>query len=504
MAWGKAGSTTLGSAGDDIDITDLTTNKFNQVLIHGLEDSANITYKQTINNDGGSLYAFRRSGNGGADGTGTSEASVGINASAFGEAFIVEYIIAISGEEKLGIAFDCIRTTAGAGSAPNRDETVFKYVPATLTDTIDRIDINNSSTGNFATSSNITVLGSDITPAAAIPFPTNVQTGSRAEITDTRKMYHYNSTGSVTTSGSDTIITFTEDGTFTPTSAFNVEYLVVAGGGGAGGNGSSTIMDYITIDTLGNATDFGDLTVGRSAPAGVSSSTRGVFCGGHGGGYKNTCDYVTIASAGNATDFGDLTSARQIAAGVESDTRGVIAGGDLSTNIMDYITIATTGNAIDFGDLTLARYGAAGVSSTTRGVFCGGDGTSDNVMDYITIASTGNATDFGDLSVSRFTVAGVENDTRGCISSGYDGSTMQNVVDYITISTLGNATDFGDMTVARQYLGGLNSATRGVFGGGTTGSVTNVMDYITIASTGNATDFADLTVARSGVTGVQG
>tara|TARA_R110000764_G_scaffold15624_1_gene44222 strand:+ start:1018 stop:2469 length:1452 start_codon:yes stop_codon:yes gene_type:complete len=482
MAWGKAGSTTLGSAGDDIDITDLTTNKFNQVLIHGLEDSANITYKQTINNDGGSLYAFRRSGNGGADGTGTSEASVGINASAFGEAFIVEYIIAISGEEKLGIAFDCIRTTAGAGSAPNRDETVFKYVPATLTDTIDRIDVNNSSTGNFATSSNISVLGSDITPAAAVPFAENAQVGSRAEITDTRKMYHY------------TYDWFLE-GTTIPYNATRGIF--------GGGNGSSTIMDYITIDTLGNATDFGDLTVGRSAPAGVSSSTRGVFCGGHGGGYKNTCDYVTIASAGNATDFGDLTSARQIAAGVESDTRGVIAGGDLSTNIMDYITIATTGNAIDFGDLTLARYGAAGVSSTTRGVFCGGDGTSDNVMDYITIASTGNATDFGDLSVSRFTVAGVENDTRGCISSGYDGSTMQNVVDYITISTLGNATDFGDMTVARQYLGGLNSATRGVFGGGTTGSVTNVMDYITIASTGNATDFGDLTVARSGVTGVQ-
>ena len=190
MAWGKAGSTTLGSAGDDIDITDLTTNKFNQVLIHGLEDSANITYKQTINNDGGSLYAFRRSGNGGADGTGTSEASVGINASAFGEAFIVEYIIAISGEEKLGIAFDCIRTTAGTTNAPNRDETVFKYVPSTLTDTIDRIDINNSSTGNFATSSNISVLGSDITPAAAIPFAENAQAGSRAEITDTRKMYH--------------------------------------------------------------------------------------------------------------------------------------------------------------------------------------------------------------------------------------------------------------------------------------------------------------------------
>ena len=37
------------------------------------------------------------------------------------------------------------------------------------------------------------------------------------------------------TSSGNTIITFTGDGTFTPTSPFNVEYLVVAGGGGADG-----------------------------------------------------------------------------------------------------------------------------------------------------------------------------------------------------------------------------------------------------------------------------
>ena len=42
----------------------------------------------------------------------------------------------------------------------------------------------------YATDSNLSALGSDITPASAIPFPTNVQVGSRAEITDTRKIYY--------------------------------------------------------------------------------------------------------------------------------------------------------------------------------------------------------------------------------------------------------------------------------------------------------------------------
>jgi hypothetical protein len=39
----------------------------------------------------------------------------------------------------------------------------------------------------------------------------------------------------------------------------------------------------------------------------MSSSTRGVFGGGEDNSNKlNVIDYVTIASTGNATDFGDL------------------------------------------------------------------------------------------------------------------------------------------------------------------------------------------------------
>ena len=39
-------------------------------------------------------------------------------------------------------------------------------------------------------------------------------------------------------------------------------------------------------------------------------STRGLFAGGYGSGLqRNTLDFVTIASTGNASDFGDLTVA---------------------------------------------------------------------------------------------------------------------------------------------------------------------------------------------------
>ena len=85
---------------------------------------------------------------------------------------------------------------------------------------------------------------------------------------------------------------------------------------------------------------------------------RGIFGGwGDASANSNVIDYITIASAGNATDFGDLSVARYDLAGLASSTRGIFGGGYVSTysNVMDYITIASTGNATDFGDLSVAR-----------------------------------------------------------------------------------------------------------------------------------------------------
>ena len=54
-------------------------------------------------------------------------------------------------------------------------------------------------------------------------------------------------------------------------------------GGGrtpAGGAGINTI-DFVTIATTGDATNFGDLTVNRSACDGVTDPTRFVVLGGY-------------------------------------------------------------------------------------------------------------------------------------------------------------------------------------------------------------------------------
>ena len=162
-------------------------------------------------------------------------------------------------------------------------------------------------------------------------------------------------------------------------------------------------LEYVTIASLGNTTDFGDHAGNIDRGTATASTTRGVLAQGYSGTYTNILGYVTIASAGDTTDFGDLTVARSDLTAFSSNPRGCYAGGytGSNTNVIDYITIASTGNASDFGDLTTARSVLCSVSSGTRGATCGGAST--DVIDYVTIASTGNATDFGDMPVSNTT-----------------------------------------------------------------------------------------------------
>ena len=85
----------------------------------------------------------------------------------------------------------------------------------------------------------------------------------------------------------------------------------------------------------------------------------------------STMDYVTLASTGNATNFGDSTWTGAYKSGASSPTRGTWSGGRTPgnrTNIIDYATIATQGNAIDFGDLVSDHDGAGGCSNGHGGL----------------------------------------------------------------------------------------------------------------------------------------
>ena len=89
--------------------------------------------------------------------------------------------------------------------------------------------------------------------------------------------------------------------------------------GGRTGSTNQDVIDYVTISTTSNATDFGNLSAARYGPAGLSNGSRGVFGGGQENLQTNTIEYVTIASTGNATDFGDLSATNYRPAGTAGD-----------------------------------------------------------------------------------------------------------------------------------------------------------------------------------------
>ena len=87
-------------------------------------------------------------------------------------------------------------------------------------------------------------------------------------------------------------------------------------------SGGVNEVEYFTIASKGNGIAFGDLIGTISKTTAVSNSIRGVEGGG--GTSANDMCFVTISTLGDATDFGDLTTARATL-GSACDAHGGVA-----------------------------------------------------------------------------------------------------------------------------------------------------------------------------------
>ncbi len=142
-----------------------------------------------------------------------------------------------------------------------------------------------------------------------------------------------------------------------------------------GGPAYSSI-DYMTIASKGNATAFGEIGSDSVQKTGLSNSVRGIFAGG----YRNDSPYytetamvyITIASIGNSQNFGDLAQQSSKFGGVSTQTRGLFIGGNHvnvgALNTMQYVTISTAGDAIDFGDAIVAASNRGNLSDSHGGL----------------------------------------------------------------------------------------------------------------------------------------
>lgn len=173
MAWGKAGSTTLTSSGTDMSVTSMPNSKTGMAL--GLHSGGGSSIK--LNADNGSNYASRRDVNGQGDSTNVN--LTGDNAYITDTRntphFNITYFVNVASEEKLWINENIYQLNAGASNVPQREEAVGKW--ANTSDAISQFDYH-AWNGTYSSGDNILVLGSDITPAAAVPAIENVQDNS--------------------------------------------------------------------------------------------------------------------------------------------------------------------------------------------------------------------------------------------------------------------------------------------------------------------------------------
>ena len=137
----------------------ITAKKYPWIQYY-IEASGNVVDRVTFNNTSGNEYAVRRSLNGAADTTFTNQAFFEGGQTTTSTSFFVNmFIINNSANEKLIIAHSVNQNTAGAGTAPNRNEGAYKWDSTSAQ--ITEIDIDNGSSGDFGKDSFLKVWGSN-------------------------------------------------------------------------------------------------------------------------------------------------------------------------------------------------------------------------------------------------------------------------------------------------------------------------------------------------------
>ena len=188
---------------------------------------------------------------------------------------------------------------------------------------------------------------------------------------------------------------------------------MTGGSASSGQAGSKNNIEYITVQTTGNSVDFGDMVEEGGAEA-AANPIRAVMMGryndttpGTSGGRRNNIDFITMATLGNAQDFGDLSKNTNACMTCSSAVRGVAGGGGGGspdpgqTDIIRFVTFTTLGDATDFGNLVGGgKQSGYCFGDTVRGVWTAGYNLAPtgntNQMDYINIATGGTSVDFGD------------------------------------------------------------------------------------------------------------
>jgi len=229
---------------------------------------------------------------------------------------------------------------------------VLFYESGTLLDTVTNVALSG---GTYSVAVPSAVYGQ--TAGDTITISINNSDGSPSSNSTTKTVLTPPSGGTITTSGSYRIHTFTSSGTFTNTiSNLSVEYVVVAGGGGGGGSYYS----------------------GGGGAGGYRSSVSGESTGGGG-----TLESALTLSTGNKT-----VTVGAGGGGGDGNNNGISNG---SNSVFDTITSTGGGRgAAGHGTGVAGGCGGAGSGNTANGGGPGGSGTTGQGYNGGSADTTGN------------------------------------------------------------------------------------------------------------------
>jgi hypothetical protein len=156
--WKEIGRASVTS-GDTINVTSLADKRYLMVLGCGI-GSGNVALISRFNSDTGNNYNNRYSSNGGADATSGANDRLFTNGSGSSpQEFSVFHVANKSNKEKMLVGHNVNNATAGAGTAPQRREYANKW--ANTSSAISSLNVFNSDSGDFASGSEVVVLGYD-------------------------------------------------------------------------------------------------------------------------------------------------------------------------------------------------------------------------------------------------------------------------------------------------------------------------------------------------------
>ena len=165
--WVEVGRTTLDSKTSPMTVTSLPDKRYYMVLSYAIADGTNraaTTRRLGYNSvDTGNNYASRRNDNGALESTNINRQhsdNVNLNSDKTPQ-FAVDYVSNLSSKEKLAITHLVHQNTAGAGTAPARAESVWKWT--NTSNPLDTYEITRepSESGDWEAGSEVVVLGWD-------------------------------------------------------------------------------------------------------------------------------------------------------------------------------------------------------------------------------------------------------------------------------------------------------------------------------------------------------